>query len=105
MSSSGMASHETLVATATEKRWPWGRPNWRRIMMKSRTRLPFPAAFLLSTLLLAASPSPQTAAEAPCGPNNGNLCWSDESCLNILFYKQCTTKYRYYPKPAKEAVE
>ena|GEM_PF-1479717 len=74
-------------------------------MMKSRTRLPFPAAFLLSTLLLAASPSPQTAAEASCGPNDGNLCWSDESCASILFFKQCTTKYKYYPKATREAME
>lgn len=70
-------------------------------MLKSPTRLALPATFLFSSLLLAASPSPQAAAEAPCGPNDGQLCWSDESCINIIFYKQCTTRYRYYPEPIK----
>ena len=37
------------------------------------------------------------AAEADCGANDGNKCWENQSCINVLFYKQCTTKYKYYP--------
>ncbi len=74
-------------------------------MIKSRTRLTFPTAFLLSVLLLASSPSPQTAEESSCGPHDGNLCWSNESCLNILFFRMCTTNYKYYSKEAAPEME
>lgn len=65
--------------------------------MKSPRTVALPALVVLSATLFVTSPSPQMAAEAPCGPNNGNLCWSNESCVSLLFYKQCTTKYKYYP--------
>lgn len=44
---------------------------------------------------LAAPPAPR-AASADCGPNSGNLCWKNESCAGILWFKQCTTEYKYY---------
>lgn len=47
---------------------------------------------------LSAPPAPRAAA-TDCGAYDGSLCWQDESCINILFYKQCTTRYKYYPKP------
>ncbi len=31
-----------------------------------------------------------------CGPYDGPMCWSNESCINIIFYKQCTTEYKYF---------
>lgn len=67
-----------------------------------RGRLSVPVAFLLSAILLAASPEPRAAEEGDCGANEGNLCWENESCLWLLFYRQCTTKYRYYPKENPE---
>lgn len=63
-----------------------------------RPRLAFPAAFLFSAFLLAASPQPQAAADADCGAYGGNLCWENQSCVSIIFFKMCTTKYKYYPE-------
>jgi hypothetical protein len=58
--------------------------------------------FILSAAAFLASPSPQYAGEADCGKNSGNVCWSDEACVNLLFYKQCTTKYKYYEGESTE---
>ena len=33
------------------------------------------------------------------GTNTGKVCWQNESCVDILFYQQCTTTYKYYPAP------
>jgi len=65
-------------------------------MRNVRARLAVPAAFLFSAFLLAASPEPQLASDADCGANDGNVCWSNEECLNLLFYRMCTTRYKYY---------
>lgn len=56
------------------------------------------AGSLLAALaLLLASPARPEAASADCGQNSGSVCWENESCVNILFYEQCTTEYKYYP--------
>jgi hypothetical protein len=62
-----------------------------------RARLGIPAALLLSGFLLAASPEPQAASASDCGSNSGELCWQNESCAWFVFFKMCTTKYKYYP--------
>lgn len=54
--------------------------------------------FLAALALLLASPAQPEAASADCGDNAGNICWENESCVDILFYDQCTTEYRYYPQ-------
>lgn len=66
-------------------------------MESTRSRLSLAAAFLCSAILLAASPEPRAAQSDGCGGYNGKLCTTNESCLSIIFYKQCTTKYTYYP--------
>lgn len=50
--------------------------------------------------LLLASPGTPEAASADCGENDGNICWENESCVNILFYEQCTTEFKYYRRSA-----
>ena len=53
--------------------------------------------FLASTALFLAVPDRPHAATSSCnGTNTGKVCWQNESCVNILFYKQCTTTYKYY---------
>ncbi len=57
--------------------------------------------FLASTALFLAVPGQPHAATSSCnGTNTGKVCWQNESCVNILFYKQCTTTYKYYPSPS-----
>ena len=54
--------------------------------------------FLASTALFLAVPGRPHAATSSCsGTNTGKVCWQNESCVDILFYKQCTTTYKYYP--------
>jgi hypothetical protein len=62
-----------------------------------RSRLTFPFALTLSALLLAASPEPRPAGAMQCGAGTLRLCKTNESCVNILFFSQCTTRYYYYP--------
>ncbi len=53
--------------------------------------------FLASTALFLAVPGRPHAATSSCnGTNTGKVCWQNESCVNILFYTQCTTTYKYY---------
>lgn len=66
-------------------------------MRTIRARLAIPAAFLLSAFLLAASPEPQAASDSECGAFDGQKCWQNESCAWFIFFKMCTTKYKYYP--------
>jgi hypothetical protein len=73
-------------------------------MGMKRTRLAIPTGFLLSGFLLAASPEPQAASDSDCGANEGQLCWQNESCASFIFFKMCTTKYKYYP-PTGPGVE
>jgi hypothetical protein len=54
--------------------------------------------FLAALALLLASPAQPEAASASCGDNSGDICWENESCVDILFYDQCTTEYKYYPQ-------
>ncbi len=58
--------------------------------------IPIPGLLLAAALAFVAAPADQVAA-SECGSGGGNLCWEDQACINIIFYKQCTTKYRYYP--------
>lgn len=71
-------------------------------MRPFRSRLAIPAAFVLSASLLAASPEPKAAAASDCGANEGQLCWSNESCANFIFFKMCTTHYKYWEKQTEE---
>ena len=54
------------------------------------------ATFVAALGLALVTPSEPRAASADCGENSGSVCWENKSCLDILFYKQCTTEYRYY---------
>jgi hypothetical protein len=60
---------------------------WKRIL----------GAFTVAVLVLAAAPAEPRAEETLCGSYDGNVCQKNESCIWILFYRQCTTTYRYYP--------
>jgi hypothetical protein len=58
--------------------------------------------FLASTALFLAVPAQPSAQTSSCsGTNTGKVCWQNESCVDILFYKQCTTTYKYYPAPGE----
>lgn len=64
-------------------------------------------AVALTTLGMAvaihlALPETPRAAESGCGPNSGNICWENESCFGIIWYRQCTTTYKYYPAASEE---
>jgi hypothetical protein len=48
-------------------------------------------------LLIATAPAEPRAQAGSCGANDGNICQQDEQCVWILFYKRCTTNYKYYP--------
>lgn len=54
------------------------------------------ATFLAAAALALATPSQPRAASADCGGGYDVVCWQNESCLDILFYEQCTTEYKYY---------
>lgn len=55
-------------------------------------------AFVVAAGAYLASPdAPQAAASSCSGLNSGKVCWQNESCVDILFYKQCTTTYKYFP--------
>lgn len=71
----------------------------------SRPRLLAGALTLLATagIYLAVPGQPQAAASSCSATNSGNVCWENESCVNMLFYKQCTTKHRYLPAEASSA--
>lgn len=55
------------------------------------------AGLLVAVLLLAAAPAPREAIAARCGDGDGPICTKNESCVWIIFFKQCTEKYTYYP--------
>jgi hypothetical protein len=64
---------------------------------RERKRLAVGAVtFLAAAALALGTPSQPRAASADCGDNAGSVCWENESCLDILFYEQCTTEYKYY---------
>ena len=57
-------------------------------------------AFLVAAAAYLAAPeAPRAAASSCSGMNSGKVCWQNESCVDILFYKQCTTTYKYFPAP------
>lgn len=62
-----------------------------------RRRLLRLAAPLAAVALFVASPTPRQATASACGENNGPVCRTNESCVWIIFFKMCTTKYDYYP--------
>ncbi|MEX2465293.1 MAG: hypothetical protein WD995_00190 [Gemmatimonadota bacterium] len=57
--------------------------------------IPIPGLLLAAALAFLAAPGSQIAA-SDCGSNDGEMCWENESCFNVLFYRQCTTNYKYY---------
>lgn len=57
--------------------------------------LSIPGLLLVGALAFMAAPASNVAA-SDCGANGGQLCWDNQSCINIIFYKQCTTKYKYW---------
>lgn len=59
-------------------------------------RLSIPGFLLAAALAFVATPDGQLAA-SECGGHNGNQCTANQACVNILFFKQCTTRYTYYP--------
>lgn len=87
-------------------RWPWfeRRAGGRRplqkegLMSAALGRWRRLAGILAAVaLLIATAPAEPRAQAANCGGNDGNVCWQDEQCIWILFYKRCTTNYKYYP--------
>ena len=66
---------------------------------RNRSRLYASAlSFLAAAGLYLAVPGQPEAAAATCnGTNTGKVCWENESCVEMLFYKQCTTTYKYFP--------
>lgn len=75
-------------------------------MQKSaRPRLVAGALTLLATagIYLALPGQPQAAASSCSATNSGNVCWENESCVNMLFYKQCTTTHKYLPAGGSSA--
>lgn len=65
----------------------------------NRSRLYKSALSLLMAmgLYLAVPGQPQAAATSCSGSNTGKVCWENESCVEMLFYNQCTTTYKYFP--------
>ena len=65
----------------------------------NRSRLYASALSFLAAagLYLAVPDQPQAAAATCSGSNTGKVCWENESCVEMLFYKQCTTTYKYFP--------
>jgi hypothetical protein len=59
-------------------------------------RLSIPGFLLAAALAFVAAPDGQLAA-SECGGFDGNACKTNQSCINILFFKQCTTTHTYYP--------
>lgn len=54
-----------------------------------------PGLILAGALAFLGAPSSQISATT-CGGPGVVLCKENQSCLNILFYKQCTTRYDYW---------
>ncbi len=67
-------------------------------LARNRRRLLRLFAPLAAVALFVASPAPPQAVALGCGENTGPQCRTNESCIWILFYKQCTTTYDYYPE-------
>jgi len=57
--------------------------------------LSIPGLALLGALTFFSAPGGQVAA-SECSSGTPHPCWENEACINIIFYKQCTTKYKYY---------
>lgn len=58
--------------------------------------LSIPGLALVGALTFLSAPGGQVSA-SECGNGSGGTCWENESCLNIIFYKQCTKNIKYYP--------
>ena len=55
-------------------------------------------SFLAAAGFYLTVPGQPEAAAATCsGSNTGKVCWENESCVEMLFYNQCTTTYKYFP--------
>ena len=57
--------------------------------------LSIPGLLLVGALTFLTAPGGGIAA-SECGGEGGELCWENESCINIFFYKQCTRTYKYW---------
>ncbi|TVR51298.1 MAG: hypothetical protein EA421_15945 [Gemmatimonadales bacterium] len=58
-------------------------------------KLSLPGFLLAAALAFLAAPDGQLAA-SECGGPGTQVCKSNESCLNIIFYRQCTTRTDYW---------
>ncbi len=58
-------------------------------------RLTLPGFLLAGAMAFMAAPSAQIQA-AECGGPGTSVCKTNESCLSIIFYRQCTTVYDYW---------
>ena len=65
----------------------------------NRSRLHASALTFLAAagLYLAVPGQPEAAASSCSASNNGKICWENESCVWVLFYKQCTKTYKFLP--------
>lgn len=54
-------------------------------------------AFLIAAGAYLSAPAQPRAQSSDCGANDGNVCWMTQECTTFLFYKICTTRYKYYP--------
>jgi len=57
--------------------------------------LSIPGLALVGALTFLSAPGGQVAA-SECSSGSPHLCWQNQNCINIIFYKQCTTNYKYY---------
>lgn len=60
-------------------------------------------ALVLALGSVAATPEPLEADD--CDGPGDVVCNKNESCLTVLFYRQCTTTYDYYPPDDEEEDE
>ena len=70
-------------------------------IMGIRTLIMAGAAGLVMALGSAAT-NPEPLEADDCSGPGSVVCKSNESCINILFYSQCTTNYDYWNEDEEE---
>lgn len=58
-------------------------------------KLSLPGFLLAAALAFMAAPDGQLAA-AGCGGGGTQVCKVNESCISIIFFRQCTTRTDYW---------
>jgi hypothetical protein len=66
------------------------------------SKLSFIASALVLALALQGTGRAQALEASACGGTGQVVCKQNESCVNIIFYKQCTTTFDYYSDKLSE---